>query len=51
MHDILVKPLPQKCRLTAVLDVSQIVWVRDHTDTFVVLPVWDSPWYASLENP
>lgn len=30
MHDIMVKPLPPQCRLTAIFDVSQVdnmVWL------------------------
>ena len=46
----MVKPLPQGCRLTAVLDVSQSCAVLDYSDTFLVLQLWDTSWYVVLEN-
>jgi hypothetical protein len=48
MHDILVKPLPRGCRLTAMFDVSYINNIMQHEytddvslDVSAVLPFWD----------
>jgi len=36
MHDLMVKPLPRKCRLTAIFDVSYINNIIRHTCTLMM---------------
>jgi len=49
MHEIMVKPLPAGCRLTAIFDVSQPdSLTNEHVDKLsAVLGFWDSPWFVA----
>ena len=51
MHEIMVKPLPRGCRLTAMFDVSYIdnIMAYEYTDDVsAVLPFWDRSWFVVI---
>ena len=43
MHDIMVKPLPPGCRLTAIFDVSDMIVSLYAADSFTVMSLWLGP--------
>ena len=56
MHEIMVKPLPRGCRLTAMFDVSYInnIMQYEYTDDVsldvsAVLPFWDRSRFVNIQ--